>query len=180
MPGLDRERVLRLFEELGERLAVPATLCLIGSTPAIATGQPGRQTADIDIWHARSEYDAGDLARACRELNVLYDPRGEIAADAIYVQVVRPGIVALPLDFDLETIGRFGKLTVAMPPPQVIAAAKLVRGSNVDIEDVVWWSRQRNLTPADIEASIDRLPSATDREAASGNALILRLIQGGT
>jgi len=87
MAGLDAERVLRLFAELGEKLSLPATLCLIGSTPGIASGQPSRQTADIDLWQESSDYDAGDLARACEALGVALNPRGELEPDTIYIQI---------------------------------------------------------------------------------------------
>ena len=121
MARIDAECIRALFAELGRRLAGPTTLCLIGSTPGIASGQPGRQTADIDLCHERSLYDAGDLERACREIGVLYDPRGELEPDAIYIQLIRSGTVRLPPDFVVETIGRFGKLTVTMPRPEVLA-----------------------------------------------------------
>lgn len=178
MPRIDAERILALFAQLGEKLARQATLCLIGSTPGIASGQPSRQTADIDVWHPASDYDAGDLARACRELGILYDPRGEIEPYMVYIQVIRPGIVRLPIGFDHETIGRFGELTIVMPPPDVLVAAKLVRGSDLDLQDVVWWIRQRRLELGEIEAAIRSLPDPRDREAASENITFVRLIKG--
>ncbi len=178
MARIDAERILALFVQLGEKLGRPATLCLIGSTPGILSGQPSRQTAVIDVWHTGSDYDTGDLARACRELGISYDPRGEIDPDTIYIQLIRPGVVRLPIGFDHETIGRFGELTIVMPPPGVIVAAKLVRGSDLDIQDVVWWVRQRRLQLGEIEAAVQSLPDPRDREAASENIALIKLIGG--
>jgi hypothetical protein len=178
MAGLDAKRILRLFSELGQRLARPTTLCLIGSTPAIASGQPGRQTADIDLWHDGSDYDTGDLARACRELGVAFDPHGELEPDAIYIQVVRPGIVRLPAGCPVEVVGQFGNLTVVMPKPEILVAAKLVRASETDIQDIAWWVHQRSLKIGDIEAAIEALPNHRDREVASENMTFVRLTRG--
>lgn len=178
MATLDAERLARIFAALGEALACPATLCLIGSAPGMLSGQPGRQTADIDVWHAASDYDAGDLAQACRDIGILYDPREELDSDAIYVQLVRPGIVRLPLDFELEVVGKFGRLTAAMPPPEILIAAKLVRGTDADIHDVLWWVRHRNLSVQAVTAAIRKLPDPRGSEAAAENLTFVRLTRG--
>jgi hypothetical protein len=47
--AIDRDRLVRIFDELGQKLAKPATICVIGSTPGIILGQPGRQSQDIDV-----------------------------------------------------------------------------------------------------------------------------------
>ena len=178
MPIIDAEYINALFARLGEMLRKPAALCLIGSTPGIASGQPGRQTADIDLWHAKSDYDSGELARACTEAGLLYDPRGELDQDAAYMQVVRPGVVRLPGDFALEILGRFGNLTIGMPPPEILIAAKLVRGSDRDVEDAIWWVRERGLRHVDLTDAIRALPRASDREAASENLTLIELVIG--
>jgi len=175
---IDGDTVTDVLARLGTALAKPTTLCLIGSTPGIATGQQDRQTPDLDVWHVKSDYDAGDLARACRELGIVFDPRGEIDPNQIYIQIIRPGVVRLPNEFDPEVIGRFGHLTVLMPPPEVIAATKLVRGSEVDIEDVVWWVKQRGLDAAGIQAVIDKLTNPYDRETAAENIVYVQLVMG--
>ena len=168
-----------LFTRLGELLQNPTTLCLIGSTPGIATGQGNRQTPDIDVWQARSAYDATDLARACEAAGFLFDPEGESDPEAMYIKVVRQEIVKIPRDFELETIGRYGNLNVVMPPPEIIAAAKLVRGSEIDLQDVAWWIGQRGLDASDIEAAIDLFPNSRNREAAQENIVLASLVADG-
>src|SRR5205807_3697604 len=76
---IDRERLVRIFDELGQKLTNPTTICLIGSSPAIASGQPERQSADIDVWRPRSAYDETELRRSCQDLGRLFDPTGEVA-----------------------------------------------------------------------------------------------------
>ena len=129
--AIDATTVVEIFQRLGAALQRPTLLCLIGSTPGIACGQTERQTPDVDVWLPASEFDTGDLARACREAGILFDPKGMVEPDQIYIRVVRPGIVRLPADFAPEAIGKFGNLTVAMPPPEHLVAAKLVRDRDV-------------------------------------------------
>ena len=174
--AIEATAVAEIFERLGAALQKPTLLCLIGSTPGIASGQSERQTPAMDVWQAASDFDTGDLSKACGEAGILFDPKGEIDPEQVYIQVVRPGIVRLPGDFVPEVIGRFGNLTVAMPPPEYIAAAKLVRGSEVDIDDVVWRVRQRGLDAADIEQAIAKLPNERDRETATENMTFVQLV----
>ncbi|QZO02026.1 DUF6036 family nucleotidyltransferase [Chenggangzhangella methanolivorans] len=151
---IEASTVEDLFAKIGSALQTPTTLCVIGSTPGIATGQKERQTPDIDVWFAGSSFDAAELSKVCRDIGVLYDPKGEIDPDKIYIQIIRPGIVQLPNDFETETIGRYGQLIVIMPTPDLLAAAKLVRSSPADVQDVVWWVKQRGIDLSDIELAI--------------------------
>jgi hypothetical protein len=157
---------------LGQRLGKPATICLIGSAPGIVSGQPERQSQDIDVWRQGSDYDETELRRACQELGILFDPREELAPDAIYLQIVQPGIVKLPQPFKLEFLGRYGNLTLTMPEPALLAAAKLARGEARDVEDVAWWIKERALDLREISAAIASLPDSLQREAAIGNIVL--------
>lgn len=175
MPGLDRIRLLDMFVALGEHLQSPATICLIGSVPGIASGQQERSTQDIDVWRRASDFDTGHFMKACAAAGLLFDPRDDVDPAAIYVQIVQPGIVEMPADFPVETIGRFGNLTVTMPSPELLCAAKLVRASDSDIEDVVWWVQQRALTKQQIAAAIEALPGRAS-EAAAENLIFIELL----
>jgi hypothetical protein len=92
---------------------------------------------------------------AVRSNGLLYDPRSELDPDAIYVQIVRPGIVNLPTDFKLEILGEYGALKVAMPDAALLSVAKLVRGDPRDIEDVTWWVKERALGFDAIRAAVE-------------------------
>ncbi len=177
--AIDRERVTRLFDALGTALKQDTTLCLIGSTPAIFLGQNARQTQDVDVWHPASIYDAGDLSQACVAAGLLFDPTGELSPDAVYLQIVRPGIVSLPAKLDPEMISTFGRLKLVMPLPAIIAAAKLSRGSERDLEDVAWWISHRALGLEAVIFAIETLPRKSDRETASENAVLVRLVAAG-
>jgi len=176
---IDRESLVRIFDALGQKLGKPTTICVIGSSPGIVLGQPERQSSDIDVWRQRSAYDETELRRACQELGLLFDPKGELDPDAIYLQVVQPGIVKLPVDFQVEILGQFGVLTVAMPAPALLSAAKLVRGDARDIEDVAWWVKERALQMDEIRVAIGSLPDLSQREAASENIVLVELIVAG-
>jgi hypothetical protein len=41
---IDRERLIGIFDALGRKLTKPTTICVIGSSPGIVSGQPDRQS----------------------------------------------------------------------------------------------------------------------------------------
>jgi hypothetical protein len=174
--AIDCARLVSILDALGQKLSKPTTICIIGSSPGILRGQPDRQSADIDIWRPASAYDETDLRRACQELGILFDPKGELDPEAIYLQVVAPGIVNLPDSLRLDILGQFGNLKVAMPAPALLCAAKLVRGEPRDIEDVAWWIKEQALDLGEIRAAIDLLPDAAQRENAQENIVFVELL----
>lgn len=174
--AIDRIKIESIFEQLGRALVTPTTLCIFGSSPAIFCGQQSRQTQDIDVWHTRSLYDTGDLSRACSKVGILYDPKGEIASDSIYIQIIRPGVVSLPNNFETETLAQFGKLKLIMPAPATIAAAKLVRANENDITDIIWWLQHRNIKTSQVEHAISHIPESSDRETAKENMVFVQLV----
>lgn len=173
---VDRSKLIQVFEDLGKRLAKPATICLIGSAPGIASGQPDRQSQGIDVWRGKSHFDETDFRAACTDLGLLYDPKDELTPDAVYVQIVRPGVVRLPRDFDVEVLAQYGNLSVVMPPAALLSAERLVRGDVRDIEDVAWWVKDRALDLDEIRTAITTLPDALQREKAIDNIVFVDLI----
>jgi hypothetical protein len=173
---IDRDHLVAIFEGLGRKLAKPTTVCLIGSSPGIASGQPDRQSVVVDVWRQSSSYDETELRKACQEVGILFDPKGELDPGAICFQIIRPGIVDLPSSFEVESLGQYGNLAVVMPAPALLSAAKLVRGKPRDIEDVVWWIKERALRLEEIKAAIASLPHASQRVAASENVVLVDLV----
>jgi len=176
---IEKASIEELFTALGETLPGPTTLCIVGSAAAILLGQPERQTLGIDIWGPESDFDIGALRRACTQAGLLYDPRGEVAAGAVYLQILRPGITMFPEHFAAERIGRFGNLALVMPPPALIVATKLARGLDSDIEDAAWWVRERDLSVATIEAAIALIPQPENRDTARENLILMKLVAKG-
>lgn len=176
--SIDRNRLTQIFDELGRRLKKPTTICVIGSSPGIVSGQPERQSPDIDVWRQKSTFDETDFREACEALGLMFDPKGELDPGAIYVQIVRPGAVRLPRNFDVEVLGQYGALTVIMPDPALLSAAKLVRGTPRDVEDMVWWVKERALRLDDIVAAIEGLPDSAQRATATANVVLVELVAG--
>jgi len=58
-----------------------------------------------------------------------------------------------------------------MPSPELLVAAKLVRASETDIQDVTWWMRERALDVDDVTTAIGTLPNVRDRETATENLI---------
>jgi hypothetical protein len=84
----------------------------------------------------------------------------------------------LPADFETEMIGRYGQLTILMPAPVVLSTAKLVRSSEHDVNDIVWWTRQRTISLKQIENMIGHLANPLHQEAARENLVFVRLVTG--
>ena len=63
-----------------------------------------------------------------------------------------------------------------MPEPDLLSAAKLVRGDPRDVDDVAWWVKERALDLDQNRAAIDLLPGASQREAANDNIFLVELV----
>jgi hypothetical protein len=175
---IEKDVLETVLAEIGRRLTTPTTICVVGSAAAILLGQAERQTPDIDIWGPESDFDAGELKQACEQAGLLFDPKGELDPDDAYLQILRPGITMFPEHFRVEKLGRFGNLTLMMPPPAMMVAIKLARGLDSDLEDVAWWVRERNLTSDDIEAAIPLIPQPENQVAARENLIFVSLTSG--
>ena len=125
-----------------------------------------------------SRLDESALEQACRGAGVLFDPKAEVDEHDIYLQIINPGVVSFPKEFEPEILAQFGNLTLVMPPPSLIAAAKLQRGSRSDIDDIVWWLKERAIGLDEIDSAIASLPKKASRDMAIENMLLVRLISG--
>jgi hypothetical protein len=175
MAAIDKDSLERLLAAIAAQLPEPTTICVVGSAAAILMGQPERQTADIDIWDPESDFDTGALRQACENAGVLFDPKGEVAPDDAYLQILRPGVTMFPERFPVVRIGRFGRLTVVMPPAGLMVATKLARATDTDIEDAAWWVSRQGLTADVVSEAIDAIPQPENREAARENLVLVTL-----
>ena len=174
--AIDRAKLLDIFERLGAALQHPTTLCLIGSAPAIYYMQAGRYTGDIDVWEDASEFDLIDLRSACETSGLIFNPDSEVLPEVPYIQLVAPGVVNFPEGFKLRKIVKSGNLTIVMPPTSLIAASKLTRAAEKDIEDIVWWLNSRRLVLDEIAPAVASLPNPMDREFARENIVLVELL----
>lgn len=172
---INKESVEEILVSLGEALRKPAKLTIVGSSAAMISGQEDRQTPDIDVWNPTSDFDVIDLRSACKASGILYNPTGDIGSNDIYIQILRPGITMFPESFETIELGRYGNLTVDMPPPSLIIATKLARGTESDLEDVAWWVSNTSLSRSDVEEAITRIPQEDNREAAMENMVFVDL-----
>ncbi|WP_442583088.1 DUF6036 family nucleotidyltransferase [Mesorhizobium sp. ASY16-5R] len=170
---IDRAKIEQLLIAIGDRLRRPSTIVIVGSTASMLSGQDDRQTPDIDIWYPMSDFDPGDMRQAVEAAGLRYDPRGEIGAEDIYLQILRPGITMYPPTFQTMQLGTYGNLSVAMPPPALIVATKLARATESDLEDVAWWMEHTDISRDDIENAISLIPQRRNREEATANLIFL-------
>ena len=176
---MNREKLEELFVQLESKLNRSARLCLFGSSPGILLGQPDRQTQDLDVWRNSSSYDASDLKRAMADLGVLWNPMHPPKGGPIYLQVVVPGIVNFPHNLDTAPVYQRGKLTIVMPKPVILSAAKLVRAEEKDLRDICWWMQHASFSLKHLEESgVNRLANPEQREIARRNLVLVRVHTG--
>lgn len=173
---LNKESLEDLFVRLSEKIHRRTRLCLFGSSPGILLGQPNRTTQDIDMWRNSSTYDASDLKRAMADLGVLWNPMHPPKGGPVYLQVVVPGIVNFPHALETAPVFKRGMLTIVMPTPVLLSAAKLVRGTEKDLQDICWWMQHRSISLRLLEtAGVNRLGNPEQRELARSQLALVRV-----
>lgn len=174
--GMDRSALLDALGRIGGELKHPACICLFGGGLGVVCGQPGRSASVLDVWGPASEFSDWQLKAACETAGIAFGPDGGPSPESLRLRVMGPGTVCLPEAFDPEKVYRFGKLNVVMPPPALIAASKLVRNELRDMDDVVWWQKERAVTFGEILAAIASLPNEADRRQAESNLVLAELV----
>lgn len=182
---MNRKDLIEVFERLDDALAASQTLCLIGASAILGFGHSTRQTDDIDVWRPASRINDRQMARAAEAAGVVID-RGTDLSEGVYIQFIDPGIVQLPaFDGGLWATGESKvvlwtgeRLRVEAPPPSIVAAAKLVRAEDRDIDDCVYLVRAKGLSEEVIRRAIEKIADPIAREAAAGNLVILQVVAG--
>lgn len=175
MKDVDRNSLRGFLETMDRAAEEPQTICVMGAAALILLGQPERQTGDIDVWRPGSKMIDSDLQRLAAASGLAYDPK-EYEPDGAYLQIINPGIVNLPsVRDDIWATGQDSRvlwqgrnLTVVCPPPPIIAASKLVRATEVDIDDVVYLIGAIGVSRKQILQAADKFPDA-DRETIREN-----------
>lgn len=182
--ALDGKELRDLLHGIDANLASPGRICLIGSGATILLGQPARQTDDIDVWARASRVALDQLRAAAEAAGLGFDP-GDEFPKLPYLQIIHPGIVHVPgwNPEKREWLGEpereawIGKrLVVTVPPPRVIAASKLIRGDDRDLEDCLWLMAAHDIEARDVMQAIKALPR-NPREKATDNLKILGMLK---
>lgn len=133
--SLDETRIRAILQLIGERITMPSNLILIGGGALALLGSP-RLTVDIDFIGDDIAPDelSKTIMQVAKEQNIYADP------------VPLERFIPMPQGSEsrMITIGKFGNLSVYTADPYSIALAKLVRGFDTDLADIVFLI-QRNL-----------------------------------
>ena len=182
--ALDLASLKLLLEQIDANLREPGVICLIGSGATILLGQAARQTEDLDVWARATRVGMRDLKLAVEAAGLSFDPKDEFP-NLPYLQIVHPGIVQVP-GWDPSLHEWFGepeheiwhgeRLTVTVPPPSAIAASKLVRGDDRDLEDCLWLMTSQGMSAEAVAEAIRALPR-DHRERAEDNLDILSVMR---
>lgn len=145
--NVDNAQIQSILQTLGERIATPSRLILIGGGALALLGSP-RPTIDIDFIGddvSPSESDQAIL-RAAKELNIF----------AELVPLER--FIPLPAGSGERAIkiGKFGNLEVYVADPYSIAFSKLERGFDTDLEDIVFLVQRGFIELVELERMTDQ------------------------
>lgn len=159
--------ILGQMDEKAASLGYKQTLCLFGAAAILLYGSNERQTQDIDVWRAASTLNDRAIAQIAEAAELDLNPT-DIDPDRIYLQIVSEGVVRLPA-FDHgtnlwsngkpnEILWQGNALTIVAPPPEIVAAAKMIRGEPQDIEDVLFLMASKGVADKDIRKALSSFP----------------------
>lgn len=152
MKPVTRQTIQEFFERLGTRCPDQATLQVIGGSALILLGS-ARETLDIDY--------VGDDTHKDDFQIVIEEVANELGLDAEPVPIER--FVPLPKGSEHRSIhmGQFGNVSVFIFDPYSIALSKLDRGSDRDLDDLVFLIQHHQITEGELERILnDALPRA--------------------
>ena len=152
MKPISRRSIQDFFERLGKRYPKQAALHLIGGSALILLGS-ARETLDID-------YVGDDIQK--NDLQIVIDEVArELGLDTEPVPIER--FIPLPKGSEHRSvrIGQFGNVSIFIFDPYSIALSKLDRGSDRDLDDLVFLVERRHIDAEELERILnDALPHA--------------------
>ena len=152
MRQVSKQAIQDFLQQLGARYPKPATLHLLGGSALILLGS-SRETLDID-------YVGDDLQKDNFQL-VIEEVANELGLDTEPVPIER--FVPLPEGNEQRGIhiGQFGNVDVFIFDPYSIALSKLDRGSDRDLDDIVFLIQHNQISAVELEHILaDALPQA--------------------
>ena len=177
-PTFDRDRWMLILEQVASELGnerPPLQLCLIGSAACLFAGMELRTTEDLDIWQPASDFDLIELKHAAETSGLSFNPKGILAPDQPYLQLVDPGIVQVG-NFTPVRIFKIGRLIISRPPIENIIASKLTRATSKDIEDIQFLRHHFQPDFTEIKHIVLTFPKAK-RDIATENFVYLEILQ---
>jgi hypothetical protein len=152
--SLGELRIRAILNLIGERVATPSNLILIGGGALALLGSP-RLTVDLDfIGDDISPDDLGKtVMQVAKEQNVYADP------------VPLQRFIPMPEGSEsrMINIGKFGNLTVYAADPYSIALGKPERGLDTDLQDVVFLIQRSLIDLVQLQRVVEEtLPRASE------------------
>lgn len=185
--AIDGKRLIEIFEAMDDAAGRDTVkrehqiLCVFGAAAILSYGSNARQTQDIDVWRPASRINDRAIRQMADAAGLDFNPT-ELEPERLYLQIVDDGVVRLPRYDRDEAVWSTGKpnehvwsgnhITIVAPPPEIVAAAKLVRGEPQDIEDVSFLMNAKGVSARDIAKAISHFP-AEKREMAKENMVFL-------
>jgi hypothetical protein len=184
MTALKTTSLIELLTRLDTALDHPVELCVVGGA-ALLLLQSDRSTPDIDVLDTLSPLDRVSVLMAARKAGLDVDQGSLDLMDGPYLQFLAPFSIRLPPHEPATGRWPDGNLSVALwegrclrvvcPPYGILAASKLIRGSDADLQDVAFMIAH-DLVDAKAIKMAGNQYSFIDREDIQGNLQLIELI----
>ncbi len=148
-PPVDRTRLVRFFEQIEKRLTRHVRLYLVGGSVWIHLGI---RTSTLDIDYAVSAEDErayDEIERIIRDLKQELDINIERASPDHFIPVPPNALARSPF------VGQFGKLGVYYYHLPSLVLAKVARGYEHDLTDVVSLIQAGHVTLAEVQENFE-------------------------
>lgn len=146
------------FVRLDPLVRAGTELFVIGGAAIALLGAKIRVTADIDVVLPYSKIDMANFIDASNKVGLPVDPA--MGYQGIYVETIKPLMLTLPTPVEGQQIVLFSgsNLTVRTCSASDLAASKLYRCGEQDLEDIQFLVQACGVTFDQIAESVSRLP----------------------
>ena len=155
---VNEQTAMEYFARLDAQVCPGTELLVIGGSAIALLGAKIRVTADIDVALPYSRIVMPDFAEASKRVGFPVDPG--FGYQGVFVELIKPLMLTLPEPQEGRQIVLFTgrNLTVKTCPAADLAASKLYRCGEQDVEDLQCLVQSCGVTFEQVEEAVARLP----------------------
>ena len=154
---MNKESIIKLFENLDDKLTTNAEICLYGSGAFILLEQDDRTSLDIDIAAPYSNVNFKDFSNAAKHAGYEINPT---ITDKEHIEWIIANRLCLAKPNPKTDIILWSgdKLIIKTVSVEDLVASKLIRYDEIDQADIRYLIEYMNISYIDIAEAAERLP----------------------
>ncbi len=154
---MDKESIIKLFQNLDDKLTTDAEICLYGSGAFILLEQDERTSLDIDIAAPYSNVNFKDFSNAAKHAG--YEINRTITDKEHIEWIIANRLCLAKPNPETDIVLWTGnKLTVKTVSIEDLVASKLIRYDEIDQADIRYLIEYMNVSYENIAKAAERLP----------------------